>query len=336
MSDSKKKSKRRHTPSSGLKSLDALTSRDVIENGLSHFECNVPPRDDTASESSQTDIGGTMHPLEDEDYLKKRQEVDTLAKRSPLIAKKSPAKSAASRCSTMLPQNQDIYNLTLDKLGLASHMVPLPVYKFLDNISMDSTERIELKLELFTLLRTDQYGYPYITDVKLSSTHGKINDTVQKVPRLLPSLRQWIRLVSMAFSSSLQNLFLCVTKPDPLSDPNFIHLYQTMDKSQTDIAAWLTHKIAEWNQSESLLREVLTTAIEKALSSDDEDNMKTYKLVQSIWLRSFNEKMNFNGNIMFWALKDVLHAKPELSARAILDKINTIKMKSNIKWFSRL
>ena len=104
MSDSKKKSKRRHTPSSGLKSLDALTSRDVIENGLSHFECNVPPCDDTASESSQTDIGGTMHPLEDEDYLKKRQEVDTLAKRSPLIAKKSPAKSAASRGSNMIPQ----------------------------------------------------------------------------------------------------------------------------------------------------------------------------------------------------------------------------------------
>ena len=78
MSDTKKKSKRRHTPSSGLKSLDALTSRDVIENGLSHFECNVPPRDDTASESSQTDIGGTMHPFDPEDYLNKQQDVDAL------------------------------------------------------------------------------------------------------------------------------------------------------------------------------------------------------------------------------------------------------------------
>ena len=77
---------------------------------------------------------------------------------------------------------------------------------------MDYHVRLDLKTEMLTLLRIDQFGYPFITDINVSKTNGKLNDTVQKVPRLIPSLRQWIRLVSMAFSSSLPNLFLCVLK----------------------------------------------------------------------------------------------------------------------------
>ena len=54
-----------------------------------------------------------------------------------------------------------------------------------------------------------------------------------------------------------------------MSDPNFINLYRSINSTPTDTADWLQSKIAEWNQSEQLLREVLTTAMEKALASDD-------------------------------------------------------------------
>ena len=63
MSDSKKKSKHRHTPSRESKSRDALTN-DVIENGLSHSECNAPTRTGSESDSSLTDIRGAMRPLD--------------------------------------------------------------------------------------------------------------------------------------------------------------------------------------------------------------------------------------------------------------------------------
>ena len=176
MSDSSKKSKskRKHTPASDSKSLDALASResDVNENGLRHSSGYRPPNEDTASESSRTDIRGVMHIFEQRDYLNQRQDLDTLEKRSNLIPKKSPAKSAASRLSTMVQQDQDIHSLTLDKLGLASHMVPLPVYQFLENIPMDYHVRLDLKTEMLTLLRIDQFGYPFITDINVSKTNG--------------------------------------------------------------------------------------------------------------------------------------------------------------------
>jgi hypothetical protein len=100
-----------------------------------------------------------------------------------------------------------------------------------------------------------------------------------------------------------------------------------MDKTQSDIAAWVTHKVAEWNNSEILLREVLTIALKKALASGDTHNMPTYELIQSIWLRKYSERTNINGYVMFWSLKEVLHAKPQNSARAILEKINTSHMR---------
>ena len=225
MSESKKKSKHRHTPSRESKSRDALTSNDAIENDMSHSECDAQPRARSDSDSSLMDIRGAMRPLEGtEDSLIMTRQAS--ARRTTLISKKSPAKSAASLYSDIHQINHTDYILTLDKLGLASCIDPLACYKFLENCPMDPYERSELKNELFTLLRTDNYGYSSITDSKLISSAGKIHNTVENIPGLLPSLRQWIRLVSMEFSSSLQNVFLCVTKPDPLSDPNFISLYQ--------------------------------------------------------------------------------------------------------------
>ena len=118
----------------------------------------------------------------------------------------------------------------------------------------------------------------------------------------------------------------CIEKPDPFSDPNFVRLYQTLDKTNpTELSAWVQTKVSEWNQSERLLREVLTEELQKALDSGDTDNMPTYELIQKVWFGK-TDQLVYNGYLMFWSLKDILHAKPDLSARVIKEKINRQSM----------
>ena len=180
MSDSKKKSKHRHTPSRESKSRDALTN-EVIENDMSHSECDAQPRARSDSDSSLMDIRGAMRSIDDtEDSLIMTRQAS--ARRNTLISKKSPAKSSASLYSEIHHINQTDYHLTLDKLGLASCTTPLACYKFLDNIQMDQQLRYNLKNELFTLLRTNQFGYSSITDSKSTSNIGKIHNTVENIP----------------------------------------------------------------------------------------------------------------------------------------------------------
>ena len=126
MSESKKKSKHRHTPSRESKSRDALT-KEVIENDMSHSECNASARTGSDSDSSLTNVREAMRPLEGtEDSLIVTRQAS--ARRTNLISKKSPAKSAASLYSEIHQSYHNDFHLTLDKLGLASTTEPLACY----------------------------------------------------------------------------------------------------------------------------------------------------------------------------------------------------------------
>ena len=119
MSESKKKSKHRHTPLSDSKSRDALISQDVIENGLSHSKCNVPNRSVSGSESSPTDIRGAMRPFENGDLYEDTQERESAGANLP-SGNMSPAKSDARRCLKMYQTNQDVHTLTLDNKNVST------------------------------------------------------------------------------------------------------------------------------------------------------------------------------------------------------------------------
>jgi hypothetical protein len=139
------------------------------------------------------------------------------------------------------------------------------------------------------------------------------------IPPLQPSLRKWIMLVQQQNNNSLDKLFLCVQKSDPLSDPAFYAQYLRMDKSNTkEVRKHLETRIGAWNQSQNLLAEVLLIELKKTKLMNNPNTNELVNAVEEMW-SDCRSKFVYNGS----------NAEPaDITAKAIIKKqIGECKMK---------
>ena len=238
----------------------------------------------------------------------------------------SPGKNAVNRNIRLHLLHTDNHSYKLEDICTASIMRPLPTFQYLGNIIHDEETRERALNEIFTLIQIESLSlYPNFVFTALVQ-RPTVNPDL--IPPLYPSLRKWIVEVCNKNSSTLPNLFLCVTKSDPLSDPNFYALYNNMDKvDKKSLSNFLRQRISEWNISQHLLAQVLQIALMKGFNivNPHSDYIALLNVIKTAFHQNSN-RLVFVGSVMFWSVKDTLHRDPNHSAQQIKQQINECEM----------
>jgi hypothetical protein len=216
------------------------------------------------------------------------------------VSTKSPGKKTELRNNRLILLQADEFSYTLDQLSLANIREPLPTYQYLENCVTSSKVRCDLLNEIKLALKMESMSlYPTYIDQNLITRYKVNSDTI---PALTTSLRNWMRTVATQNAATLPTLFLCIMKPDPLSDPNLIGLYQKMlQKDVKDCGSWMATKVSEFNSSQKLLAEVLGIALEKSLklSKTNSEMHKMLTRIKDNWTKKTNCMIIFTFS-RFW------------------------------------
>jgi hypothetical protein len=243
--------------------------------------------------------------------------------RSGRLIPKSPAgnyNDRAEQIALLFKSNE----LSPEQISYAKNMTQQPVYKFFRNCAKTVAEADAAVFEILGILNLENISL-YEKHMSPDLPRAVVQESL--IPPLQPSLRKWIMLVQQQNNNSLDKLFLCVQKSDPLSDPAFYAQYLRMDKSNLkDVRKHLDTRIGEWNQSQNLLAEVLFIALKKTKLLKNSNTNELVTAVEEMW-SDCRSKFVYKGSNMFWALKEILHAEPDIAAKAIKKQIGECKMK---------
>ena len=238
------------------------------------------------------------------------------------LTAKSPSKIMSENNAFMASLKKDSGTSTLAMLSLASCTKPVLSFQFLVNVIADPDKRRATLAQMFLALGVEDAARYAMFRQK--SKHAVVVDHAL-IPPIGPSLRKWIDATN---NINVQNLFLCVLQPDPLSNSSFVQMYLLKHaEDPTSAATLLQERVAEWIESQVLLSNVLTAALSKAEQAfaNDLHHLKLIEQVKKAWSAHHNQMHTF-GSAKFWSLKQNMHACSEATAGAIRDHINQYEM----------